>query len=151
MSNQKILKALQIKIDEPDKLNIPIPFTKNNEIEQSPTEKDEGLATDFEFVKGNLKELIENGKNAMDGILKVASATDSPRAYEVVSLMLKTLSDLNKDMMVMHEKNSNIKKEKITNITNNSIYVGSTTDLQNLINTERSLNKNISLGEVDGE
>jgi hypothetical protein len=45
--------------------------------------------------------------------------------------------------MVVHEKSENIQKEKVTNITNNSIYVGSTTDLQNLINKSRSQTKEL--------
>ena len=79
--------------------------------------------------------------NALDGIMKVAEASDSPRAYEVTALLLKTISEMNKDLITMHEKNANIQKEKVTNITNNSIYVGSTTDLQNLINRERAQDK----------
>jgi hypothetical protein len=47
---------------------------------------------------------------------------------------------MNKDLMDIHEKMSNTESKKITvkNTTNNSIYVGSTSDLQNLFNKERS-------------
>ena len=103
--------------------------------------KAEKLDVDFSMARSNMKELLSNGMNALDGIMKVAEASDSPRAYEVAALLIKTISDVNKDLIGMHEKNANIQKEKITNITNNSIYVGSTTDLQNLINKERAQNK----------
>ena len=105
--------------------------------------KEEVLEADFNSARTNMKELINNGMDALDGIMKVASASDSPRAYEVAALLLKTLSDMNKDLMVVHEKSENIQKEKVTNITNNSIYVGSTTDLQNLINKSRSQTKEL--------
>lgn len=144
MSNEKISKALQIKFDpsfpeEPQK----------NIVKSIEVEKKEILTQDFDHARENLKELIENGKNAMDGIMKVAVETESPRAYEVASLMIKTLADLNKDLMVLHEKSASVKKEKVTNITNNSIYVGSTTDLQNIINKERSTRKDENL--IDGQ
>jgi hypothetical protein len=109
--------------------------------------KAEKLDIDFSVARSNMKELISSGMNALDGIMKVAEASDSPRAYEVTALMLKTISDMNKDLITMHEKNANIQKEKITNITNNSIYVGSTTDLQNLINRERAQNKELPNGD----
>jgi len=134
---ENISKALETTFDKaPEKKDIQIV----KEIKRS---KEEVLDADFNSARTNMKELIDNGMDALDGILKVASASDSPRAYEVAALLLKTLSDMNKDLMVVHEKSENIQKEKITNITNNSIYVGSTTELQNLINKSRSQNKQI--------
>ena len=100
--------------------------------------KEEVLNNDFDSARLNMKDLINNGMDALDGIMKVATASDSPRAYEVAALILKTVAEMNKDLMTLHEKSENIQKEKVTNITNNSIYVGSTTDLQNLINKSRA-------------
>ena len=134
---ENISKALETTFEKnPEKKDIQIV----KEIKRS---KEEVLEADFNSARTNMKELINNGMDALDGIMKVASASDSPRAYEVASLLLKTLSDINKDLMVVHEKSENIQKEKVTNITNNSIYVGSTTDLQNLINKSRSQTKEL--------
>ena len=44
--------------------------------------KAEKLDVDFASARTNMKELINNGMNALDGIMKVAEASDSPRAYE---------------------------------------------------------------------
>jgi hypothetical protein len=134
---ENISKALETTFEKnPEKKDIQIV----KEIKRS---KEEVLEADFNSARTNMKELINNGMDALDGIMKVASASDSPRAYEVAALLLKTLSDMNKDLMVVHEKSENIQKEKVTNITNNSIYVGSTTDLQNLINKSRSQAKEL--------
>lgn len=131
---EKISKALDVFYDPAQ--------TPSKEIKAEVKKiKAEKLDVDFSMARSNMKELLSNGMNALDGIMKVAEASDSPRAYEVAALLIKTLSDVNKDLIGMHEKNANIQKEKITNITNNSIYVGSTTDLQNLINKERAQNK----------
>ena len=76
--------------------------------------------------------------------MAVALEGDSPRAYEVVAQMIKSLSDANQEIMNLHEKIKIIRKEttinKISNTTN-SIYVGSTKELQDIINTARSSTK----------
>lgn len=95
---------------------------------------------DMEYAKSNIKGLIENGNVAIQEILKIAAAGDSPRAYEVVGQLLKTVSEMNKDLLELHKTVKAVEKEEITvnNTTNNSIYVGSTSELQDLINRDRS-------------
>jgi hypothetical protein len=141
---ENIANALEITNN--DVINKPVEKTAiTKEIKRS---REEVLNNDFNDARTNLKELISNGMDALDGIMKVANASDSPRAYEVAALLLKTVSEMNKDLIVVHEKTENIQREKITNITNNSIYVGSTTDLQNLINKSRAQNKVIENDSV---
>lgn len=101
------------------------------------------LDGDFNYVRDNIKELIDNGSVAIDEILKVAKAGDSPRAYEVLGQLLKTVSEMNKDLIDLYQKAKQVKKEeiKVNHTTNNSIYVGSTSELQDLINQDRSRRK----------
>jgi len=101
------------------------------------------LDADFNYVRENIKGLIDNGSCAIDEILKVAKAGDSPRAYEVLGQLLKTVSEMNKDLIDLYQKTKHVKKEeiKVNNTTNNSIYVGSTSELQDLINKDRSRRK----------
>lgn len=105
--------------------------------------EEKNLDKDFEYAKDNIKLLISNGTDAIEEILKVAKAGDSPRAYEVVSQLLKTVADMNKDLLDLHQKAKAVKKETVNvkNTTNNSIYVGSTSELQDLINKDRSRTK----------
>jgi len=133
---ENISKALDVRFEPTSEIQ-----AKREAFKYIKRDREEILANDFNHARDNIKELIETGKQAVDGIMKVAIESDSPRAYEVASLLIKTISELNKDLMVVHEKSENIQKEKVTNITNNSIYVGSTTDLQNLINKARSNQK----------
>lgn len=109
--------------------------------EEPKTEKN--LDKDFEYAKDNIKMLIANGSEAIEEILKVAKAGDQPRAYEVVSQLLKTVADMNKDLLELHQRAKAVKKETVNvkNTTNNSIYVGSTSELQDLINKDRSRSK----------
>lgn len=130
-SNEKISDALNIEFTPEETTSIVKPV---------PEKEFTDLTGDFNSARQNISSLIDTGMTALDGILKVATESDSPRAYEVLSNMIRTLSEMNKDLMDIHEKMSNTESKKITvkNTTNNSIYVGSTSDLQNLINRERS-------------
>lgn len=95
---------------------------------------------DFNQARSNMKDLINTGFEAIDGMMKVAEASDSPRAYEVVSILLKTMTEMNSELVSLHEKANKAEPQstKVQNTTNNSIFVGSTKDLQNLINQSRS-------------
>ena len=107
----------------------------------------EDIDVDYRETRKSLKNLIETGEIAISGILKVAEEGDHPRAYEVVAQMLKTVSDINKDLIDLHKKTKEAKKEETKliqkNTTNNSFYVGSTSELQDLINPERSSGKRL--------
>jgi len=100
---------------------------------------------DYNKIRKNLYGLLGDGKEAIDGILKVATEGDSPRAYEVVAQLLKTVSEINKDLMDLHKQVKEVNKEEnvYNNNTTNAIYVGSTSDLQDLINPDRSRNKKV--------
>jgi len=99
----------------------------------------EHLDTDYQEIRTNLKDIIKRGAEAIDGILLVASETQQPRAYEVVANLIKSVSDVNKDLLMMHKQMQDMKtqdpqsKQSAGQITNNSIFVGSTTDLQALL------------------
>lgn len=122
-----------------------VPITKEK------MEKD--LGADYREVRKNLKDLINTGQDAIDGILSVATDSDLPRAYEVAGQMIKTVAEMNKDLIEMHNKMKTIKKEEtnLNHTTNNSIYVGSTSDLQDLINQSRSAKKAFTNDIIDVE
>lgn len=107
---------------------------------------------DYAFVQDNLKGLIGNGNLALESALKVATESDSPRAFEVVAILLKTMADLNNNVLDVHKKAKDTTGTKVeVKQTNNSVFVGSTKDLQNLINKERSTSKDVVDAEVVNE
>ena len=103
--------------------------------------KDFHLERDYDDVRSNLKDIVEKGSVAIDGILAVASEGDSPRAYEVVATLIKSVSEANKDLIALHKQIKDIKKvdgeATPRNVTNNSIFVGSTKALQDLVKNQR--------------
>ena len=89
---------------------------------------------DYGEVRENIKEVIDYSKEAIDGILKVAAESDSPRAYEVVRQLLKTATEANKDLLDVHKQMKSLEEdEQVRNVTNNAFFVGSTKELQDLV------------------
>ena len=107
---------------------------------------------DYELVQSNLKDLLGNGTIALESALKVATESDSPRAFEVVAILLKTMADLNNNVLDVHKKakDTTASNTKVSQ-TNNSVFVGSTKDLQNLLNKDRSTDKIIEAEVVNNE
>ena len=148
--DEKLSEALDIEFEKEAKEIETKRKITQVEIDANDSEKD------YWLVRRNMKELISTGEDAIEGILKVATEGDSPRAYEVAAQMIKTVSEANKDLIDLHQKMKSINKEEVNihNTTNNSLYIGSTKELQNLINTERSTNKQKLEGGkdiIDGE
>lgn len=105
--------------------------------------------SDYQYARENLYEIITKSKVALEGIMKVATEGDSPRAYEVVTQMLKTMSEINKDLIDLEKIKNEANKTTIKATTNNSFFIGSTSDLQDLINPERSKKKALDI--IDAE
>lgn len=110
------------------------------------------VESDFEYARNNLRELINKGMSSLENAISLADSLDQPRGFEVVSTFAKQLAEMNKDLMDLHKQKKEIQKENITvnNNTTNAIYVGSTSDLQDLINKDRSRKKALNNGEEQG-
>ena len=83
-----------------------------------------------------MKRIIEKSEEAVESILEVAVESQNPRAYEVVAQLLAASLEANNKLMHLHRQIKDIKKDepgKTTNVTNNSIFVGNTADLQKMI------------------
>ena len=131
-SNEKISKALSTSY----KSDVEKVKKEVKDIKLS----DDKTENDFNITRKNLKELIDRGSEAIDGILKIASEGAQPRAYEVAATLIKTVAEVNTDLMDLHKKMADMDKTEVNvnNTTNNAIYVGSTLELQDLINNDRS-------------
>lgn len=89
---------------------------------------------DFTKARANITRLIAAGEEAVEGILRLASESEQPRAYEVASTLIKTMVEANKDLLEIHKKKKEIEKEEYegpkTQVQNNTLFVGSTKELQ---------------------
>lgn len=101
--------------------------------------------SDYEFARSNLISIIEKGSDALDGLIDVASMSQHPRSYEVVASLIKTLSDVNKDLLDLTKKKMDISGEIGQPRTiNNNLFVGSTAELQKLISDKNGIKRDIS-------
>lgn len=73
---------------------------------------DEQIDKDYEYTRTNLYNIIERGTEALEEVLEVAKQSQQPRAFEVVSTLVKTISDANKDLLELKNKQKALKGEK---------------------------------------
>lgn len=63
------------------------------------TDPSRDIDSDYNYARENLYEIIENGSNALNDLVEIAKASEHPRAFEVVSTLMKTLTEANKDLL----------------------------------------------------
>ena len=99
-----------------------------------PYQEDDTVDTDIDYARENLYKIVESGNDALETLLNVAKASESPRAFEVVQQFIKTMADANKDLVELQRKKKLLKGdvEKAKEIHNN-LFVGSTAELQKMI------------------
>ena len=97
--------------------------------------QEETIDNDFRYARENLYGIIEKGSDALDELVELAKQSQSPRAFEIVSQMVKTLTDSNKDLLELQRKNKLLKQEeqKGPNNVTNALFVGNTAELQKLL------------------
>jgi hypothetical protein len=98
--------------------------------------------SDYDEVRKNLKCIIEKSQEAIEGIGELAQDSQQPRAYEVMAQLIQSSLEANNRLMDIHRRMKDLKKEEKTktpSVTNNSIYVGSTADLQKMIREQRKV------------
>ena len=91
---------------------------------------------DYEYARQNMYDIIEKGQSALEDIVDIARQSESPRAFEVVTNLIKTLADANKDLMDLAKKNKELTKPDASNenkTVNNNLFVGSSSELLKMI------------------
>ncbi len=96
-------------------------------------DKDE-VQDDYEYARGNLYLLVDKGQEAVNGALDLAMSSDHPRAYEVAGQLIKHVGDVADKLMALQKDKKSVKEESAKKVvTNNSLFVGSTADLQKML------------------
>ena len=105
---------------------------------ESSSDSDENI-NDIDQARNNIKNIIEQGDDALKEMMELAKQSESARAFEVASTLMKTLLDANKDFVDMSTKKKYAIEEKNgpkeaaqSNVTNNNLIV-STADLLKMI------------------
>ena len=91
---------------------------------------------DYDYTRANLYSLIEKGQESLNGIMELAGESASPRAYEVAGQILKSVADTTDKLMELQKKVKEVDEEKAkgpSQVTNNAVFVGSTSDLSKML------------------
>ena len=121
--------------------------TKKTELEATspsvvPIDQSTGdLESDFEEARMALKRSMIYNEEAIQGILSIAQNSDNARAFEVAGQLIKSMAEGAKDIMGVQEKKKKIDKldgkASGSGVTNNNLFVGSTSELLKMINKEQ--------------
>ena len=98
--------------------------------------RDGHIDKDYEYSRANLYSLIEKGQEAINGIMEVAGEVGSPRAYEVAGQLIKSVADTTDKLIDLQKKLKDVEedsKKTTNNVTNNAVFVGSTSELQKML------------------
>lgn len=91
---------------------------------------------DYEYSRDTYYDLIEKGRESLDLMIQVARESEHPRAFEVLSNMIKDIANVNDKLMELNKKQKELLQDenpKETNTTNNNLFIGSTTELQRFL------------------
>jgi len=94
------------------------------------------VTKDYEYTRANLYSLIEKGQESLNGIMELAGESASPRAYEVAGQIIKSVADTTDKLLDLQKKVKEVDEEAVkttNNVTNNAVFVGSTSDLQKML------------------
>ena len=76
----------------------------------------QNIKSDYEYSRETYYDLLEKGRGSLEDMIEVARASEHPRAYEVLSGMIKNLSHVNDKLMDLNKKNKDINQEQVKQI-----------------------------------
>ena len=95
---------------------------------------------DYELARKTLRKVIIAGSDTLDDITNLAKNSEHPRAYEVTGQIMKTLSDVSKDLLGLQKQAKELKAtENPANqigTQNNIVFAGSTHELMKMLNNK---------------
>ena len=96
------------------------------------------LTTEYEFSQEQYHTLIDKGNEALEELLAVAKESENPRAFEVVTQLISGLTNTTKELLVLQKTKKEIEKDsKDPSTVNNSLFIGSTAELQKLLTKKK--------------
>ena len=101
---------------------------------------EENVDKDYDTARNNLYSLLNQGQDALFHALEIAKQSEHPRAFEVVGNLMKQLADTNEQLLALSERKVKLDAPKQQEgqpnkqVTNNAIFVGSTSELSKMLN-----------------
>jgi predicted transcriptional regulator len=111
--------------------------------ESKPSETSNDAEEDYNLARTTFRNLIQQGNLALEDMKELARQSESPRAFEVFSTMMKTISETTKDLYDLQKKTKELKGDKSKPVPDNinidkAVFVGTTSDLLKKIKEDKS-------------
>lgn len=111
----------------------PQPIAENLPAISPETGKNIDQEDDYQLARSTLRNLIYKSENTLDDMIELAKNSEHPRTYEVAGQLIKTVSDVAKDLIELQKKVKDLKDGDTVsakNVTNNNVvFAGSTAEL----------------------
>lgn len=118
------------------------PIKEEPKIEMLPAVVDyaDPVNADAEFARDNIRELVTQGNQAVNELMLIARDGQHPRAFEVLSGLMKNLADMNKDLLEIQKRKKDLapKAESQNNLNiDKAVFVGSTAQLVKMLKNQK--------------
>ena len=91
------------------------------------------LTSDYDFSRDQYQNLIEKGNDALEELLAIAKEGEQPRAFEVATQLINSLTATTKELLVLQKTKKEIEGSDKPVKNENNLFVGSTKELQELL------------------
>lgn len=119
------INPLPVIVDEEENINLPAVIAE------------EQVEEDVAEARQNLGNAIELSQQAVQDMLTIAQQSQHPKAYEVLNSMIKTYADVSMGLVDLQMKRQRLegkkKQEEGQQTINNNLFVGSTAELQKML------------------
>ena len=105
--------------------------------------EDNDIEADYNLSRRTFRSLIDKGNAAMENLTDLAKESESPRAYEVLATMMRTIADTTKDLYDLQKKTKDLKgerREEPTVTVEKAVFVGTPSDLLKKIKEQKDEN-----------
>ena len=118
------------------------PIKESTQVETLPVviESNDPVNADADFARNNIRELVTQGNQAVNELMLIARDGQHPRAFEVLSGLMKNLADMNKDLLEIQKRKKDLapKAESQNNLNiDKAVFVGSTAQLVKMLKNQK--------------
>jgi len=96
------------------------------------------LRSDYDFSREQYHNLIQKGNDALEDLLSIAKEGEQPRAFEVATQLINSLSATTKELLLLQKTKKEVEKSDKPVKNENNLFIGSTSELQKLLDLKKN-------------
>jgi hypothetical protein len=143
--NMKTHDALSEALGIEHKVEILPPVEVPAPVQEETVSENVDQQEDYRLARRTFRSLIDKGNNAMENLTDLAKESESPRAYEVLATMMKTIAETTKDLYDLQKKTKDLQREDKSRPQDEqrinvekAVFVGSTAELLKKVKSEQT-------------